>query len=189
MIALGLLAGGCSSEPPPPPCQPVSDDAVDSLVQRESAASTSRAASLVEINRQREQAEEIARQAQTAWRIEENEELRRGLAQADDIATEAIRKIDELVASSAFSETGTSAAKLALDYAVLSAQCERGLASDYPTGISNGIEQVMQVLDKVNQMETQVRQAEQQDAEAARAVQAIRAIIGLSEAKMKEATE
>ena len=47
----------------------------------------------------------------------------------------------------------------------------------------------MQVLDKVNQMETQVRQAEQQDAEAARAVQAIRAIIGLSEAKMKEATE
>ena len=61
VIALGLLAGGCSSEPPPPPCQPVSDDAVDSTRTEGERSLYFPAASLVEINRQREQAEEIAR--------------------------------------------------------------------------------------------------------------------------------
>ena len=153
VIALGLLAGGCSSEPPPP-CQPLSDDAVNSLVKRESAARTSQAESLAEIDRLREQAQGM----------------------------ETIHQLDQIKSNGAFHRDDAQVPYRALEYAKLSFACEFGLseAGLAQVGLGEGLNRVVYVWGAVDRMENEVRRAEGEAAEAARAVQVAEVIVRLA---------
>ena len=154
VIALGLLAGGCSSEPPPPPCQPMSEGEIDALAKRESAARTSQTESLAEIDRLREQAQGM----------------------------ETIHQLDQIRSNGAFHRDDAQVPYRALEYAKLSSACEFGLSEVglAQVGLGEGLNRVVYVWGAVDRMENEVRRAEGEVAEAARAVQVAEVIVRLA---------
>ena len=90
---------------------------------------------------------------------------------------ETIHQLDQIRSNGAFHRDDAVVPNRALEYAKLSSACEFGLSE---VGLSERLNRVVYVWDKVDQMETEVRRAEKEEAEAARAVQVAEAIIRLA---------
>ena len=180
VIALGLLAGGCSSEPPPP-CRPLDDGEIEALEDRFWSARRANLEALQDLNQVYETVWGNYRAADAA--------ARQGghtvdLVAARNMAESTARQVPNV--SNDLRDSGQEGSlNWVLEYFSLGPLCERELANDY----AEGLRAVQRVWHAISELEKDVREAEQVSAASAREVERARALLKLSETRMKEITE